>query len=288
MKSVWRRTRVAAIMMIVGVAGIAVWAALARPSQPAQTLQSALAQPARPLPEQIAADALGVDVSDIKVLQVDEKAGGREAVARIAIPAEEGTETVWVRYMTTDGSLLRITWMDRNPDAEEAVAISQDEAQKLAEQLKARLLPKTPYPMELTEARLHDQSPQYSFAWVGSIAEDVVSGDQVLVRVSAVTGKPIAYLQRVAHARPALADVPVSREQAVDAAAQATKGTWRDEFDREVTTTPLGARLVLSSAMSPQQGPVWLVDQEVKDTDGGERLELTQRAIDAMTGDVLQ
>lgn len=36
------------------------------------------------------------------------------------------------------------------------------------------------------------------------------------------------------------------------------------------------------------EGPVWLVDQEVKDTDGGERLELTQRAIDAMTGDVLQ
>jgi hypothetical protein len=40
--------------------------------------------------------------------------------------------------------------------------------------------------------------------------------------------------------------------------------------------------------MSPQQGPVWLVDHEVKGADSGERLELTQRAIDAMTGDVLQ
>jgi len=256
------------------------WVGLTQPAQPAESTQ--------PTIEQIAAQALEVPVADVHVLRVDQKAGGREAIARLAVAAEGETETVWVRYMTADGSLLRITWLGRSPDAADAIAVSEQEAQASAEQLVSRLFPEVPVTMALTEARLHDQTPQYSFGWVGALGDDVFSGDQVLVRVSAVTGAPISYLQRVAHVRPDPDEIPITRERAVELAAQASERTWREQFGRDVSVDTTSARLVLSSVISHDLGPVWLVAHEVKDADAGSRLELTERAIDAMTGVVLQ
>lgn len=237
---------------------------------------------------QIAADALGVPASDIRVTQIDEEAGGRELRAQMEVAGRDGPERVLVQYSAEDGSLLRILWIDRFPDAGDGVRITQDAALQRALALRARLLSAVPVELELTERRLDDQIPQYMFGWQARVAPDTFSGDHVLISISAVTGEPVAYLQDVARVRPSLDEIRISRNRAIELAAQAAERVWRDEFDRAVTVETTKARLILSSVISSSYGPVWLIDHEVNDAATGSRLELTERAIDAMSGEVLR
>ncbi|MGD9498066.1 MAG: hypothetical protein AB7Y46_17320 [Armatimonadota bacterium] len=62
------------------------------------------------------------------------------------------------------------------------------------------------------------------------MADDVLSGDMVTVHVSATTGGPVLYLQRIAPVRPDLGDVIVSKAEAVAIAAEALRETLREGF----------------------------------------------------------
>lgn len=251
---------------------------------------AALAGRDRPDAQQVAAEALGVPPADVSITLIREKPGGRELDALVEVPGQSGSERVLVGYSVEDGALLRLAWFDRFPDREDEVKISQDQALQRAEELRARFFPEVPVKMELTEAGLDKQVPQYTFGWQGRVAPDALSGDLVLISISAVTGQPTSYLQDVARVRPRVDQLKITRERAIELAEEASKRWWLEESDLAVTVETKSVRLVLSSVQSPHYGPVWMVDQEIhpQETSKAQIMwPLTSQTIDAMSGEVL-
>jgi hypothetical protein len=119
--------------------------------------------------------------------------------------------------------------------------------------------------------------PVWVVTWRGETEDGVLTGDQVAVQVSAMTGLPIAYSQRVAVQRPSPESIKVTREDAIETARE----VLAKHTDEDVADWPLTARLVLSTAAHPEGGPAWLVR-------GTEELEAVVIPVDAMSGDVLQ
>lgn len=267
------------LLVVIGAAAFLVAAAI---------VVAGVTGPNPPDPKQVAAGALGVEPTDVQVAEVKRRAGGREEEAHTVVQTQGGPERVWVRYDAQDGALLRVVWPDRGPDSKAAIEVTQEEAERTAQEMMSRLFPQVPVEMALVEARMHDQTPQYSFGWSGAVGPDTVSGDHVLVSISAVTGQPVAYLQRVARLRPNTDEISISKDQAIAKAIEATEQRWREQFQRRVTVNVTEATLWLSSPISAGYGPVWLVTAEVNDAESSELVELTSRAIDAMTGELLQ
>lgn len=238
---------------------------------------------------EIVALAAGVDAADVRITRVRRDEGGRERRVE-ALLTNEGDQAVMVTYEAQSGLLRQVFWIGIGRGANEPgdTAVTLEQARLTAEKLMDRLFPDVPVMMDLTEAEKLADKPVYHFAWAATVQPDVHTGDQVSVLVSSTTGVPFSYTQSIARVRPSLDEIRIKRERAIELAAQAAERTWRQQFDRRVTVETTKARLVLSSVISPQYGPVWLVGQEVKDAETGDRLELASRAVDAMTGELLQ
>ncbi len=245
------------------------------------------ADPQPPDPREIVAGAVGIDAGDVSILSVRADDHGRKQ--RVMATVGDGeTEKVLVKYESDTGLLRYVRWLGRMVYEPADQSIPIEEAQQQAEQLMSRLFPPVPVDMELVTAERADQIPVYHFRWrAHEVAENVFSGDLVSVSISTITGRPTRYSQVVAHVRPSLEDISVTREQAIAIAIESTERIWRETFGRRVTVEVTKATLVLSSVISTDYGPVWLVKQEVKSADTGDRMELSTRAIDAITGDLL-
>jgi len=233
----------------------------------------------------------GADAADVTI--VDQSASGDVLSIEATVPAakamvateaeapdteggaqaEQPVEWVKVRWNTADGSPEDITWPERLQFAEDE-PVTQERAEEVAAGLKSRWFPEVPVPMVLQPPhQLH--RPVWVVSWRGKGGDEALSGDEVVVQVSSVTGLPIAYTQRVAVQRPSPDDVKVTRKEAVEAARAAlgARGV------RDAADMSLVARLVLSSEEQPQGGPAWLV----RDTVEGKIVV----PVDAMTGEVL-
>jgi len=188
--------------------------------------------------------------------------------------AEQLIEWTKVRWDTAGECPIDITWPERLQFAEEE-PITEEQALESAGALKDTWFPEVPAEMVLQPPhRLH--RPVWAITWRGEAEDDVLTGDQIAVQISAVTGLPIAYSQRVVVKRPSPDEVTVTRDEAVEAVreALAERGAENPEDMRLV------ARLVLSAPMHPEGGPAWLVRGTGDD-------ELLMVPVDAMTGNVI-
>ena len=239
----------------------------------------------KPDPREVVAQALGVKQDSVRIHRTGEMDGGREAFVEATV-TDGHEERVRVKYDAETGSLGLIFWLDRSVYEPKDKTISMDEARGAAERLMSRLFPAVPVEMQLTESKKRDQPPKYSFAWQALVAPGVYTGDHVLVGISSITARPISYLQRVAKVRPKLEDIKIAREGAV---AIARKHLTR-LYEPPVELSLHEARLILSSVIHPDEGPVWIVDFDVKAAHGAQTLEIERASsvIDAMSGAVLE
>lgn len=262
------------------------------------TVDDMIEEPAPPEPpaEEQAAEVVArvtdADAGDVTI--IDQAAGGDVLTINATIPAheemlpqraaapdtgggaeiEQEIEWVKVRWNSATDRPIDITWPERLQFAEEE-PITEEQALKTAEDLKSEWFPEVPVEMEMRAPRRLNR-PVWVIAWRGETEDGVLTGDQVAVQVSAVTGLPIAYSQRVAVQRPSEDRIEVTRTQAIEAAREALA-------EREVENAegmPLVARLVLSAPEHPEGGPAWLVRGP------RERARLLV-PVDAMTGEVL-
>jgi|LSQX01.3.fsa_nt_gb hypothetical protein len=186
---------------------------------------------------------------------------------------EQQVEAVRVRWNVDADALQDVLWSHRLQFAEEE-PVTPDEAFETARELKARWFPEVPAEMVLRPPhRLH--RPSYVVAWHGKNA-GVRTGDEAVAQISAVTGLPIAYSQRVATQRPDPDEIPVTRDEALEAVralliAEAIEGAEAASYDAE---------LILSSTMHPAEGPAWIVQAQA----GRMRQTIP---VDAMTGEAL-
>lgn len=268
--------------------------------QPTQvdTVEDYIETPAPPEPpaeeeaREIVAKATRVREEDVRV--VDQAASGDVLTINATIPAHErmlphhaaapdvpdGAETeqiiewVKVRWDTAADRPIDITWPERLQFAEEE-PISEEQALEAAESLKDAWFPEVPAEMVMQPPRLLNR-PVWAITWRGQTEDDVLTGDQIAVQVSALTGLPIAYSQRVAVKRPSPDEVEVTRAEAIEAVREALA----EEGVEEATDMRLVARLVLSAPQHPEGGPAWLVRGTGDD-------ELLMVPVDAMSGEVL-
>jgi hypothetical protein len=120
--------------------------------------------------------------------------------------------------------------------------------------------------------------PAWAVTWRGNTEDGVLTGDQVVVQVSGVTGLPIAYSQRVAVRRPSRDEIKVTRTEAINAALDALAEVRAG--DGELEAPHLAGQLVLSAAQHPEGGPAWLLSGTV---DG----DVVTFTVDAMSGELL-
>jgi hypothetical protein len=115
--------------------------------------------------------------------------------------------------------------------------------------------------------------PVWAISWRGETEDGVLTGDQVAVQISSLTGLPIAYSQRVAIRRPSAEEIDVTREEAIETARE-----WLvAEGVEDAQEMPLVARLVLSAPQHPEGGPAWLVR-------GTGKRDALMVPVDAMSG----
>jgi len=234
---------------------------------------------------EIIAQVIGLEPVDIMVVSRGLDAGVAEVGARVPaderlLPLaggagdEELTERLTVRWDLDAERPEDILWEDRLQFSEQE-PVTEQEAEATAGELKDRWFPEVPATMAMAPARkLH--RPAWVIAWRGETDDGTLTGDEVIVQVSSVTGLPIAYNERVAVQRPSPDEVTVARDQAITAARQALKDAgWRG-----ADTAQLSAVLTLSSAAQPEGGPAWLV----RATSGEDRRQV---AVDAISGEVI-
>jgi hypothetical protein len=199
--------------------------------------------------------------------------------ARSPLPPESITEqtveTVDLRWDLEADRPLNVLWSERLQFAPRQ-PVTPEEAEAVAAELLDRWLPEEapagdPAPAQRLEA------PLYVVSWVGMIGGHL-TGDQVVVQVSAVTGLPISFSQRIAPRRPSPDEVKVTRDEALEIVREflLAEGTETHE------TIDLVAQLSLSAERHPQAGPAWLV--ALVSPAGRQERVLT---VDAMTGEVI-
>lgn len=183
-------------------------------------------------------------------------------------------EAVTVRWDLMAGRPVDIAWSERLQFAAEE-PVNQQQALAIAEELKSKWFPEVPAKMVM-DAPHRLNRPAWVLAWHGQAEDGTLTGDEVVVQVSTVTGLPIAYTQRIAPQRPKPESVKITRDQAIAAARAAFEaGGWA-----EGKTAPLVAELMLSSPAHPEGGPAWTVESPVGQGDA-------VAIVDAMTGDVI-
>lgn len=242
---------------------------------------------------EIMAVATGVPADDVTLLAKSAVAGvalvtgsvpadpkllaAREASGQA--PEGEGDaarlESVTVRWDLPTGRPVDITWSDRLQFAAEE-PITQEQAQATAEELKRKWWPEVPARMVMAPPhRLH--RPVWVIAWQGQTEDGTRTGDEVVVQVSAVTGLPIAYTQRMATQRPTRELITITRDQAIATVRAALEAAGA----QGAQSAPLEAELILSAPEHPQGGPAWIVRSP----------EVTGRAravVDAMSGELIR
>jgi hypothetical protein len=191
---------------------------------------------------------------------------------------EQRIEWVKVRWNTAVDQPIAITWPERLQFAEQE-PIGEKQALETARKLKQKWMPEVPAEMVLQPPRLLNR-PVWAIAWRGETEDGVLTGDQVAVQVSSLTGLPIAYSQRAAIKRPAAEEIEVTREQAIEAAREALIRRVEEDVVEEISDVSLVARLVLSAPQHPEGGPAWLVRGT------GER-DALMVPVDAMSGDAV-
>lgn len=260
-----------------------------------EDLLEAPAPPEPPAEEQareIVAEVTGVGADDVTI--VDQAAAGDLLTINATIPAneemlpqsagapetepgeksEQRIEWVKVRWDTAAERPYDITWPERLQFAEEE-PVTEEQALETARELKEKWFPEVPAEMVLQPPHRLNR-PVWAIAWRGETEDDVLTGDQVAVQVSAVTALPIAYSQRVAVQRPSADEIEITRDEAIGAAREALAAQGAENAEG----IPLVARLVLSAPAHPEGGPAWLVR-------GTGEADLLVIPVDAMTGEVV-
>lgn len=185
---------------------------------------------------------------------------------------EPRVEAVTVRWDLMAGRPVDIAWSERLQFAAEE-PVTQEQALATAEELKTRWFPEVPVQMVMdAPRRLH--RPAWVLAWHGQAEDGTLTGDEVVVQVSTVTGLPIAYTQRTATQRPTRESITVTREQAIATVREVLKAAGAEGAQ----DAPLDADLVLSAVEHPEGGPAWIV----RSPRAGGR---ARAVIDAMTGE---
>ncbi|MFO8079747.1 MAG: hypothetical protein R6V07_05510 [Armatimonadota bacterium] len=261
-----------------------------------ETTEDLLEAPAPPEPpdeERAAEIVAGVThaVAD-DVTIIDQAAAGDTLTIEATIPAHEDVlsyaaatpgegadveqriEWVTVRWNMAAERPEDITWAERLQFAEEE-PIGEDEAVEVARELRDAWFPDVPPEMVMQPPHRMNR-PVWAITWRGETEGDVLTGDQVAVQVSAVTGLPIAYSQRVAAQRPSPDEVELTRDEAIELVREALV----EEGEEGADGMPLVARLVLSAPAHPEGGPAWLVR-------GTGRRAALGAPVDAMTGEVI-
>jgi hypothetical protein len=270
-----------------------------RHPRPIGTTEDYLQKDAPPEPppkdeaRQIVAEVTRVGEADVTI--VDQAASGAMLTINATIPAHEkmlphhasapdvgdGVETeqviewVRVRWNTETERPIDITWPERLQFAEKA-PITREQALETAESLKDQWFPEVPAGMVRQPPHLLNR-PVWAILWRGTIEDDILTGDQVAVQISALTGLPIMYSQRVAVQRPSPDEIELTRKEAIEAA----RAVLAEAGVTEAGETHLTAKLVLSAPTDPEGGPAWLLRGPVN----GELLAMT---VDAMSGEVLE
>ncbi|MGC9317257.1 MAG: PepSY domain-containing protein [Armatimonadota bacterium] len=163
-------------------------------------------------------------------------------------------EAVELRWDLQDDRPTDILWTERLQFADEE-PVGPQEAEETARELMERWFPEVPVTMTMQPPHRLNR-PVYVVLWRGE-DDGVLTGDRVVVQVSAVTGLPIAYSQQVARQRPSADEIQVSREQAIEAAREALAGVGVED----AAEMSLEAELILSSPGHPEGGPAWTVGQ---------------------------
>ncbi len=292
--SVWTRLCVCGFL----IAGVLITGCRDREPVEVDTTEDLIERPAPPEPppeeraRQIMAEVTRVEAEDVTI--TEQAAAGDILTIEATIPAHEkmlphhaaapdtggGAETQqrveWVRLVwnTATERPQLIRWPERLQFAEEQ-PVGDQAALATARLLKGKWFPDVPVEMRMREPRrLH--MPTWIVSWRGHTENDTLSGDQVAVQVSALTGLPIEYTQRVAKQRPSRDEIEITREEAIDAAREMLIGA---EFEG-AEQMALVARLVLSAPQHPEGGPAWLVR-------GTGEQDMVLVPVDAMSGELL-
>ena len=246
---------------------------------------------------EVAARALGACPETVRIDGVHAICRGINHATTTIEAADGARRQVHLGYEADTGLLRSVHWADEATESPPSIdaLVSIDEARSKAEQLMARLLPPVPVDLDLiseepTGVILVDGEScamYYVFRWEAEIADGVRTGDSVNVYICRVTGEPYRYSQRLAPLRPAPEEIAVSREAALKIALEAAGEQPQAGGPAATRLQDLDARLVLSSLISPEQGPVWLVDADARSAQSTSA-EAMQIAVDAMTGEVLR
>lgn len=208
--------------------------------------------------------------------------------ATATIEGERGhPRQVHVGYEAATGLLRSIHWNGRAIEAPSSAdeLVPMDAARRTAQELMVRLLPPVPVEMKLVSEEpsgitLIDGEAHaiyYVFRWEAEVEDGAQTGDSASVYVCRLGGEPYRYAQRLAPLRPEPAEIAITREEAMQIALDPA----------EPATVQIDeARLMLSSLVSPEQGPVWFMTATGQ-SDHSASAEARRLAVDAMTGEVL-
>ncbi|MEA3400345.1 MAG: hypothetical protein U9R79_03785 [Armatimonadota bacterium] len=238
---------------------------------------------------EIVVEATGVAADEVTVLSRETE--GEVATIVADVPAHEKLlspggdrkerderrprrEAVEMRWDLRADRLTDILWTERLQFADEE-PVSPQEAERTARELMEEWFPEVPVAMTMQPPHRLNR-PVYVVLWRGE-DDGVLTGDRVVVQVSAVSGLPIAYSQRVADQRPSPDEIDVTHEQAIEAARE----TLAEAGVEHAEEMRLEAELVLSSPAHPEGGPAWTVTQAGRGRRG-------VAIVDAMSGDVLE
>ncbi len=249
-------------------------------------------------PAEIVAAALDTTPSAVRIEGAHSVCRRRNCAIATVEQADGRSEQIKVTYSAETGALLTIHWPERAaqiPRGRQGL-VSPGEARRQAEQLMQRLWADVPVEMKLVASEPtapvsvdgETRGLYHRFRWEGWMAEDLWTGDQVQVFASGTTGQPYLYSQRIAPVRPRPEEVALCREAVVSAAIEEIRGRLCESARTELAVEITGVRLVLSSPTAPDDGPAWLVAASIEASEPDERPQITQSAIDAMTGEVLR
>lgn len=174
---------------------------------------------------------------------------------------------------------LSFRWPDRYDEPGERVTI--EEAQAVVEKAIALHLPHSPEALTLTMAEgSHGRRPgRYMFQWRHIVREGVETGEYITATVNDQNGLIKWYHQRVPSESSLSLSTTVTREQAELTALREMKRRSGAQTEFNV----VGALLVLSHTVAPEEGPVWKITGR-PGVANNEMTELDEIVIDARSG----
>jgi len=230
-----------------------------------------------------AADADPTDLARAKVAQVfgvgsdlvaftdpREENGLWKAACRVA------AQTYQVQVSLADGRFRVWSAAQWKPEQRD---IGLQQAQRAATRVLQRLF------SDLSRLRLTSASPVtpswYCFSWDEHLNDTVLTGTTANIFI-AQSGSLYSYGERIAHPKFQPDGVSVSREQALSLADRAMRPALPVGSKAGLPTE----RLVLSSLLAPDRGPVWQYSYPVTRADGRSDADILI-VIDAMRGSLM-